>query len=200
MQRGSHRGAAGAPEHGACRHRFGGLVAVVLLGSIAGACTHDRPGTPLATAEGAAGATVAFESIDGPPLGVFNRLVEKLGEEADARQLAVVTREGPAQYRVRGYLAVHVERKRTVVAWVWDVYDSAQRRALRITGEEAAPRTRTPRQAWAIADDKLLRRIAQASMDNLLAFLGPAAPGPDRPGAGTVAANLPPGALALAER
>jgi hypothetical protein len=146
------------------------VLAVALLASITAACKHDAG--PMASASGAANATVAFESIDGPPIGIFNRLVQNLNEEADARQVAVVSREGPAQYRVRGYLAAHVERNQTVIAWVWDVYDSDQRRALRITGEEPAPGAHNVRNAWAAADERVLRRIAQTGFDNLVRFLG----------------------------
>ena len=55
-----------------------------------------------------------------------------------SRNLAIASREGAANYRVRGYLAAQVIRGRTHVSWVWDVYDGgAKLRTLRITGEEA---------------------------------------------------------------
>jgi hypothetical protein len=146
------------------------VLAVALIASFAAACNHDSG--PMASAQGAPGATVAFESIDGPPMGVFNKLVQNLSEEADARQLAVVSREGPAHYRVRGYLAAHIERKQTVIAWVWDVYDANERRTLRISGEEPAPGVRSVKNAWSAADERVLRRIAQASLDNLARHLG----------------------------
>ena len=52
--------------------------------------------------------------------------------EAEARNVPVVSRETPAPYRVRGYLALGIEKKqkRTIVSWVWDVYDVNERRAL----------------------------------------------------------------------
>ena len=91
------------------------------------------------------GPTIAFDSIDGPPVGVFNRLVDNLSAEAQGRQLAIASREGAANYRVRGYLAAQVIRGRTHISWVWDVYDDDKLRALRITGEEAGgPRRRRP--------------------------------------------------------
>ena len=57
--------------------------------------------------------------------------------------------------------------KQTTIAWVWDVYDGDERRALRISGEETAGRRRD---AWAAADDAS-RRIARTGMDQLAAFL-----------------------------
>ena len=84
------------------------------------------------------GATVAFESIDGPPPGQFHELVQALNNEAQTRQLAVMSRESPSAYRVRGYLAAKVVKRETTISWVWDVFDGDDRRALRIAGEETA--------------------------------------------------------------
>jgi len=115
------------------------------------------------------GATVAFESIDGPPSGQFQKLVRDLNDEAQTRRLAVISREQPSVYRVRGYLAAHVVQGQTMISWVWDVFDGDERRALRISGEEAAKSAAG--EAWNAADDAMLHRIARASMDQLAAFL-----------------------------
>lgn len=130
------------------------------------ACTPDQPtafnGQPR-------GATVAFESIDGPPPGQFNELVQALNSEAQTRKVAVASRDSDSAYRVRGYLAASRSKTATTVSWVWDVFDSDGRRALRITGEETA--NGHHRNAWAAADDAMLQRIASNSMDQLAAFL-----------------------------
>jgi len=84
------------------------------------------------------GATVAFESIDGPPPGQFHELVQALNTEAQTRRLAVLSRESPSAYRVRGYLSAKVVKRETTISWVWDVFDGDDRRALRIAGEETA--------------------------------------------------------------
>jgi hypothetical protein len=134
------------------------------------ACTQDgQPGM----AGQPRGATVAFESIDGPPPGQFHELVQALNNEAQSRRLAVMSRESPSAFRVRGYLAVKVAKRETTVSWVWDVFDRDDRRALRITGEETAKSATLGRQrdAWSVADDKVLRRIARNGMDQLAAFL-----------------------------
>jgi hypothetical protein len=115
------------------------------------------------------GASVAFESIDGPPQGQFYKLVQDLNDEAQARRLAVISRERTAAYRVRGYLAAETAKGQTTISWVWDVFDADGNRALRINGAEAAPGKH--HDAWAAADDALLQRIARASMDQLAAFL-----------------------------
>jgi hypothetical protein len=59
------------------------------------------------------GSSVAFESIDGPPPHVFDRMVDVLDSESKLRNLSIVSREGSAAYRVRSYLAAQVSRGRT---------------------------------------------------------------------------------------
>jgi hypothetical protein len=81
----------------------------------------------------------------------------------------VISREQPSVYRVRGYLAAHVIQGRAVISWVWDVFDKDENRAIRIAGEEATKGR--PRDAWTVADDAMLQRIARTSMDQLASFL-----------------------------
>lgn len=174
---------------------------LALLGVCAAGCS-SAPQGPMASAtahQPTAGPTVAFDSIDGPPQSIFNRLVQDLGDEAVARQMAVVSRQGPAQYRVRGYLAALVEGKRrtTVISWVWDVYDGDQQRVVRISGEE--PASGSGRGTWAAADDGVLRRIAANSMDRFAAFLAaPAGPAPPTAPGPNVAANTAAASAAFA--
>lgn len=115
------------------------------------------------------GASVAFESIDGPPQNQFYKLVQDLNDEAQARRLAVISREHEAAYRVRGYLAAETEKGKTAISWIWDVFDASGNRALRISGREAAPGKH--HDAWQAADDTVLQKIASTSMDQLAAFL-----------------------------
>ena len=120
----------------------------------------------MAMASTGSGATVAFESIDGPPPQVFDRMVGVLDSESKLRNISIVSREGAASYRVRSYLAAQVVHGRTMIAWVWDVYDANQQRALRLSGEEPVS-GKSSRDAWAGADDHLLRKIAQAGFSGL---------------------------------
>jgi hypothetical protein len=141
-------------------------LAALALALAAAGCTDGRPTASFVSARTT---PIAFESIDGPPQAVFQKLVENLAAEAVARRVDVISREATPYYRVRGYLAAHVERQRIHVGWVWDVYDGEKRRVLRIAGEE--PGSRRGGDAWTAADDAMLRRIARASMDRLAAFL-----------------------------
>ncbi|MGX4807011.1 hypothetical protein [Bradyrhizobium guangdongense] len=147
------------------------VMAVVLLAAatvLAGCAGGNAPANSYAMAapSGGSGATVAFESIDGPPPQVFDRMVGVLDSESKLRSLSIVSREGTAAYRVRSYLSAQVVRGKTVIAWVWDVYDANQQRALRLSGEEPTA-AKGGRDAWQAADDLVLRKIAQAGFSGL---------------------------------
>jgi hypothetical protein len=153
------------------------------LALFAAGCTTDGLTTGSITpvaATSAAPVSVAFERIDGPPEPVFRKLVQDLSEEAQARQLAVVSREASARYRIRGYVAARVHQDHTTIAWMWDVYDANDNRALRISGEDDTDRT--GRDGWADPDDQVYRRISRASIERIAGFLaGPAPRGPAIP-------------------
>jgi hypothetical protein len=155
------------------------LAAACALGGCAGGGAASDS-YAMASSGGGSGSTVAFESIDGPPPQVFDRMVGVLDSESKLRNLSIASREGQASYRVRSYLAAEVIRGRTMIAWVWDVYDSTQQRALRLSGEEPASKA-AGRDAWAAADDLVLRRIAQAGFSGLSAMVN-----------GTVPTDAPP--------
>src|SRR5437667_7253394 len=176
------------------------IAAALLAACALGGCasTGGPASGAFAMASGGA-ATVTSETMDGPPPPVFDRMVSVLDTESKLRNLAIVSRENAATYRVRSYLSAQVVRGRTRIAWVWDIYDGSQQRALRLSGEEAAGKP--GRDAWAAADDMVLRRIAQAGLSGLSAMIngGPAeappAPGPAR--RGPAVASMEPGPAAL---
>ena len=159
-----------------CVFRSGTVPAAACALALAG-CTGD--GQPNLTTAQPRGATVAFESIDGLPQAQFNALVQKLNDEAQVRRLAVISRESQSAYRVRGYLAAKVVKGQTTIAWVWDVFDGNEHRALRITGEATA--NVNSRDAWSVADDAMLSKIAHSSMEQLAAFLTSAEVAPGAP-------------------
>jgi hypothetical protein len=171
MRRGGVRRAFRAPW--SVLARGCSVLVVVVLAATAGGCASNLQSIGRLTAgvtPVSSGATVAFESIDGPPPAVFRKLVDSLNNEAEARQIAVVSRSGPATYRVRGYVSALVADGKPSFAWVWDVYDADKRRALRISGEE--PAAGRSRDAWAAADDQVLRGMARSGMERIAAFLG----------------------------
>jgi len=141
------------------------FAAACALGGCANSGATSGASGAFAMASAGGGATVAFEQIDGPPPQVFDRLVGVLDSESKLRSLAIVSREGSAAYRIRAYLSAQVVRGKTMIAWVWDVYDGNQQRALRLSGEEAAGKS--GRDPWVAADDLVLRKIAQAGLSGL---------------------------------
>jgi hypothetical protein len=164
-------------------------IAATLLAACAlgGCASSGGPASGAFAMAGGGAATVTFESIDGPPPQVFDRMVSVLDSESKLRNLAIVSRENPATYRVRSYLSAQVVRGRTMIAWVWDVYDGSQQRALRLSGEE--PAGKGGRDAWAAADDMVLRKIAQAGLSGLNSMINgapaetpPPAPAPGKHG------------------
>jgi hypothetical protein len=170
------------------------IVLLLAIGCGLGGCaSNGAAGGSGSLAQADAAATVAFESIDGPPPQVFDRMVNLLDSEAKLRRLAVVSREGnAAAYRVRSYLAAQISGGKTTIAWVWDVYDRDHERALRLTGEE--PTGKPPgRDAWDTADDMVLRRIAQAALTGLNGMINGTAPAETQPA-------LPPAPPAPARR
>ena len=170
------------------------VAAACALGGCAGG---GAVGGSFAMASSGSGPTVAFESIDGPPPQVFDRMVGVLDSESKLRNLSIVSRDGTASYRVRSYLAAQVSRGRTTIAWVWDVYDRNQQRALRLSGEE--PAGKAGRDPWAAADDLVLRKIAQAGLSGLSGMINGTAPA-DTPQPTTPAPGKRGSAVASADR
>ena len=142
-------------------------LAMAFAGFLAGCTTDGQPGVASVQPRGA---TVAFESIDGPPPAQFHALVRNLNDEAQQRRLAVLSREASSAYRVRGYLAAKVDKGETTISWVWDVFDRDEQRAIRINGDEHVKKSGKA-DPWTAADEAMLRRIASASMEQLAAFL-----------------------------
>jgi hypothetical protein len=156
------------------------LLAVAFgLGGCANIASSGGGNASYAQASAPGGGTVAFESVDGPPPQVFDRMVNLLDSEARLRNLAVVSRQDSAAYRVRSYLAAQIRGGRTTIAWVWDVYDRDQQRALRLSGEEQTGKAGGD--AWATADDVVLRRIAQAGLTGLSGMINGTTPGDAAP-------------------
>jgi len=166
-------GAATGAVCGVAGRAFG---AISLLLALAGCTsTFQLPGA-VATLRGT---TIAVESIEGPPPLVVHRFERDLTEAATARQIGIVPRGTQAAYRARGYLAPQAGG--ASIAWAWDIYDAADNRVFRVRGEEKATAGRR-----SFTDDQALRRIARASVEELVAFLfeprtaPPAAPPPGR--------------------
>jgi hypothetical protein len=177
----------------ALRACVAGLIATA-ASALGGCASSGGSSGAFAMASPSDSPTVAFDSIDGPPPQVFDRMVSVLDSETKMRNLAIVSREDQAAYRVRSYLSAEVAHGKAMIAWVWDVYDRDQQRAMRISGEE--PAGKAGRDAWAAADDMVLRRIAQAGLAGLASMINgtpdTSAPAPTPGKHGPAVANAEP--------
>lgn len=149
-----------------CRRKNFGWLALGALALLTAGCTAEGP-SPAASSQGF-GPTVAFESVDGPPPQVFQRLVKVLETEGATRHISVVPRDANPSYRVRSYYAAQIKRgtRNASIAWVWDVYAGDQSRAIRLSGTE--PAGTAGADAWDAANDQVLRKISQAGLNGLV--------------------------------
>jgi hypothetical protein len=189
-QRGA--GAARSDSGGSLAFGPGKLIASLALCLMAAGCASIGQAlgpSGLASSSSARDVSIAFESIDGLPRDMSQKLVRDLDEEAAALRIAVVPAGGEAAYRVRAYLAAHARGATTSVAWAWDVYDAGLQRAFRLSGEEeagppaghAAARKGSEARGWSAADDAVLRSIARTGMQQLVDFMASAPPTPAAP-------------------
>ena len=146
--------------------RAGVMVAVAFAAIFLAGCNTTQPGL---FGSSSRPASIAFDSIDGPPPDVFQRLVRDLNSEAKSRQLTVLSRDDEPTYRARGYMGANIKAKEASITWLWDVYDGERQRVLRISGEEKiAGKHRNP---WEALDEAGVQRIARSSVEQLGAFL-----------------------------
>jgi hypothetical protein len=133
-----------------------------------GAAKVEAPGVP-----------IAFESIDGAPEAMQGEFATALVSEASARRVELVPSEAPARYRIRGYLtAYQSDDGRTVLAFVWDVFDAAKRRTRRLEGAMPGGGRAGP-DPWANVGKAQLQQAAAQSMNDIASFLAA------NPGAGS---------------
>ena len=69
---------------------------LLAIASALGNCAGGGAASDAYAMAGGSGPTVAFESIDGPPPQVFDRMVGVLNSESKLRNLSIVSREARA--------------------------------------------------------------------------------------------------------
>lgn len=177
------------------RRVSGPAVAVVLAAGLAG-CVDNIPDVAVsrgdirqAIARGSLKsprpATVALASLDAGPGDQAARFKAVFDREAAEREIALVDPKA-AHYLVRGYLSAAPGERGTDVAYVYDVFDAAQRRVERVTDSLTLPATGGD--PWAALDDRALASLAGRSADDLAVALSSM---PEAQ-AGQVAAATPP--------
>jgi hypothetical protein len=151
--------------------------AALLAASLLAACQTD--GDPFVTGSILAPThTVAIESIDGPPKEIFDRLVARMSQEAEARQYPIISRLASPNYRARISLVPEIEGRNTRIAWVAEVFDRGGHPVARLTGAEPIARGR--KDPWGRVDDATLGRIAAQALTEIVGAIG-GAPAPAAP-------------------
>ncbi|MDX7953172.1 hypothetical protein P7D22_18575 [Lichenihabitans sp. Uapishka_5] len=113
-------------------------------------------------------ATVALASLDAGPGDTAARFKAVFDKAAAERDITLVEPQA-ARYLVRGYLSAAPGEHGTDVAYVYDVFDAAQRRMERVSDTLTLPAVSTD--PWAAFDDRALASLAGRSADDLAVAL-----------------------------
>jgi len=118
----------------------------------------------------APGVSIAIDAIEGPPAAVQSAFSAALSQAAASHEMTVVDDSQGPQYRLKGYLtaSIAVDGK-TMLSYVWDMFDAKNRRAQRVEGTE--PASGDPADLWEHIDDRTLQRVAAKSMNGIADFL-----------------------------
>ena len=123
-----------------------------------------------ATAVGASprAAPAAFTRIDGAPGPVLAAFIQKLAAETKGHDINSVQPDA-AKYIVHGYLSATKTANGAVFGYVWDVFDSHQRRIQRVEDQITAPGAAAD--PWSLANDRVLGSLAAKSAGDLATLL-----------------------------
>lgn len=128
-------------------------------------------------------ASAAFTRIDGAPGPVLAAFIQKLAAETKGHDIHSVQPDA-AKYIVHGYLSATKTSGGAVFGYVWDVFDSHQRRIQRVEDQITAPGAAAD--PWSLANDRVLGSLAAKSAADLAALLSRT---PEALREGTVAAS-----------
>ncbi len=124
-----------------------------------------------ATAPSRPAAPIAFAPVFGPPPKVAKRLSGALANQAQGRNLKVVSTGSSPEYTVRGYLSASPDKNGTKLSYIWDVTNRAGKRAHRIKGEEFVRGRQNTRDPWALVDQNAIKTIADKTTSRLASWL-----------------------------
>ena len=150
---------------------LGPVAAVALAACALAGCQETTSAAAPRPRVDAPGVPVSVQSITGAPDAVTSRFAGMLGEAAAERRMEIVPGDKPARFRVRGYLTAQpTEDGQTSLAFVWDVYDEAKKRAQRVQGESLG-RKGSGSDPWSSIDQTVVAKAASESMDAIASFL-----------------------------
>lgn len=148
------------------------LAAITLLAScgLTGCVdTLEQANTPRRPLVSAAGLSIALVSVDGAPDTVTQRFETALGKEASRREIALVQGSETPRYKLKGYLSAYEVEGGTALSWVWDMYDTTEKRARRVDGAQLVKRNAA--EPWSTVDDATLQAAASNSMNEVASYL-----------------------------
>jgi hypothetical protein len=133
----------------------------------------DAPGVP-----------VALGDIEGAPEALNGTVNSEVMTQASARRIDLVSTANAPRYTLKGYLTAYPTGDGdTALAFVWDVFDSAKKRAQRVsTTTVARGEAEDP---WSKIGETQIAKATSQSMNQVAAFLaGESAPAPADSGSG----------------
>ena len=128
----------------------------------------EAPSQTTAVGASPRAASAAFTRLDGAPGPVLAAFIQKLAVETKGRDIHSVQPEA-AKYIVHGYLSATKTAGGAVFGYVWDVFDSQQRRIQRAEDQITAPGAAAD--PWSLATDRVLSSLAAKSAADLAALL-----------------------------
>ena len=125
----------------------------------------------------APGVPVALDTIEGAPDAVKTRMSAEVTTQATPRKIELVDNGAQPRYRLKGYLTAYpTETGDTALAVVWDVFDSSNKRAQRVTTTTVAKGQ--GEDPWSRIGETQIAKATSQSMNQVAAFLsGATAPG-----------------------
>ena len=140
-------------------------VAASLTGCVEALGDLDASAPAQAESQPQTQATAASPHAPGPVLAAF---IQKLAAETRSREINSVQPD-VAKYIVHGYLSATRNSGGAVIGYVWDVFDSHQRRIQRIEDQVMAPGAAAD--PWSLANDRVLSNLAAKSATGLAILL-----------------------------
>jgi hypothetical protein len=145
-------------------------LALRLFGAFALGALAACQSTGFAFNDSPEGVPITVDIVDGAPNEVKTAFASEIVSAAANKKVDLVPSDDQARYRVLGHLSTETgESGEPVLAVVWDVVDTDQRRAKRITG--SAPMRRASAASPDDLDKETLAKLASTSMDEIAAFL-----------------------------
>jgi hypothetical protein len=116
------------------------------------------------------GIPIAIETIEGAPDDILTPLRDQVVDQASVRRIDLVAGAAQPRYRLRGYVSAFPgDDGNTRLALVWDVFDTANQRARRVsTTVVAKGQAEDP---WSRIGPRQLTTAAADSMNGIAGFL-----------------------------